>query len=72
MDVQRYLQSIEEIGENVEMLVFFNSTDVLSVKEKEVQTWKNNDVYEEVENVGQDNTVRWVVTEKLKEGEVVI
>ena len=52
MDVQRYLQSIEEIGEDVEMLGLFNFTDVLSPKEKKVQSWKNNDVYEEVENLG--------------------
>ena len=40
---------------------------------KKVQSWKNNAVYEEVENVGQEViSVRWVITEKLKEGKSLI
>ena len=73
MDVMESLCDLEEIQENVEMIVFFNSDEVATAKEKELNSWKENEVFEEVENTGQDTiSVRWVVTEKFKEGKAVV
>ena len=48
----------------------YNSEEVCMAKEKEIQNWRQNDVYKEVE--GQVTvSVRWIITEKLKEGETV-
>ena len=61
------------MSDSEEMIVLFSSSEVLVAKEKEIESWKSNDVYEEVENVGQDAlTVRWVVTEKIKDGQSVV
>lgn len=60
------------VADEVEMLVLFNSDDVWSAKQSEIQNWIDNEVYEEVEDVGQRfMSVRWVVTEKLKRDEKV-
>ena len=73
IDLQQGLQNVEEISEDTELLVFFSSTEVMSAKEKEIESWKGNSVYEEVENVGQTAiSTRWVVTEKLRDGEPVL
>lgn len=53
--------------------VFYGSSNVRYHEEKteEIQKWKDLDVYEEVENVGQPwITCRWVCTEKLKGGKL--
>ena len=45
---------------------------VLSAKLKELESWKENEVYDEVEDIGQDRiSVRWVVTEKMKDDKVI-
>ena len=49
------------------MRILFNSKDIVAAKEKEVDSWKTNGVYEEIDNCGQNmSTVRWVVIEKIK------
>ena len=41
-------------------------------KIKEIDNWKKNNVYEEVENNGQSViSVRWVITDKIKDGNTV-
>ena len=58
----------EIVADEQELLILFNSEDVLSAKEKEIENWKENGVYEEVENIGQTTvTARWVVTNKVKD-----
>ena len=45
---------------------------VLKAKLDELQSWKNNNVYTEVKDTGQDRlSVRWVMTEKIKEENIV-
>ena len=60
-------------GDEVEMLILFNSEEVESAKRKEFENWRDNDVYVESENNGEKYiTVRWVITEKLKDGKPIV
>ena len=73
VDFKESLRDLEEVPEDVEMIVFFNTDEVTAAKEKEFISWRENDVFEEVENCGQDTiSVRWVVTEKVKQGETIV
>lgn len=52
------------IGENV-LTVSTKDAEYIDAKEKELLNWKNLNVYEEVEDEGQDYvSVKWVLTEK--------
>lgn len=43
---------------------------VIEAKEKELQSWRENKAYEEVNDIGQKAiSTRWIVTEKVKGGE---
>ena len=56
-----------------EMLILLNSDAITEAKGKEIANWVQNDVYEEVEfNQQPLLSVRWVVTEKVKNGENVL
>ena len=73
VDLQNDFSSWEVIDDDMEMLILFNSEDVLCAKDNEITNWQNNNVYEEVEDVGQDAiSVRWVVTEKMKSGRPIV
>jgi len=73
VDVKDGLSNLEVVQENVEMVVFFNTEEVNVAKHSELKSWVENDVYEEVENTGQNAiSVRWVVTEKIKDGATVV
>ena len=73
VDLDKDLSEWNVVSDNAEMLIFFNSTEVLTAKESEIKNWNNNGVYEEVDDIGQDAmTVRWVITEKIKNGKSVI
>ena len=64
---------LEVVPDEVEMVVFYSTEEVMKAKEFEVQSWQENDVYEEVEDTGQEFiSVRWVITEKLKDGKPVV
>ena len=66
------LSEIQEITDETEMLVLYNKEEVSEAKEKEIENWRKNDVYEEIANEGQRlMSTRWVVTEKVKEGKVI-
>ena len=59
------IQDLQLIADETQMLIFFNSTEVMEAKEKEIQNWIDNEVFEEIEDSGQQTiSVRWVVTEK--------
>ena len=61
------------VDDDTELLVLFASDEVWCAKEKEIGNWQENDVYEEVEDVGQRAlSVRWVVTEKVRNGQPVV
>ena len=71
-DLVNDFSEIEIVSDDTELLVFFNSDDVMQAKEKEIENWCKNNVYEEVSDIGQDTiSVRWVVTEKIKENKTV-
>ena len=71
MDLSK-VKDLSVVPENVEMIVMFNSESVTHAKHKEINEWKKNDVYEEVENRGQKvMSVRWVVTERMKEAKPI-
>ena len=68
----RDYRNIERIEDEEEILLGFEDKNVIEAKEKELQSWKENNVYEEVENVGQKAiSTRWIVTEKIRGGEKV-
>ena len=47
-----------------------NDVDILQAKSKELQDWKDHNVYSEVENVGQRCiSTKWVISEKNKDEE---
>ena len=50
----------------------YENKNVVEVKEKELQSWRENSVFEEVEDMGQKAmSTRWIVTEKVKGGEII-
>ena len=64
--------NIERVKDEEEILLGFEDKRVIEAKEKELQSWRENDVYEEVEDVGQRIiSTRWIVTEKVKEGKKI-
>ena len=68
----RDYSNIERIEDEEEILLGFEDKRVVEAKEKELQSWRENDVYEEVEDVGQRAiSTRWIVTEKVKEGKKI-
>ena len=63
------LTDLSPVDDEIEMIVLFNNDAVSVAKEKEIKSWKDNEVYEEVVDVGQRAiTVRWVITERFKGG----
>ena len=65
----RNLRDLSSVNDETEMIILFTNDEVMQAKEKEIESWRINDVYEEVIDVGQKViTVRWVVTERFKAG----
>merc|ERR1712055_85918 len=63
------VNDIEIIGDDTEMVVLFNNKQVAVAKRQEINNWIDNGVFESVENEGQRYiSVRWVITEKVKDG----
>ena len=70
-DLHKDFIDLQEVPDNVELMVLFNSDNVRSAKQDEIKNWNENDVYEEVDDVGQSViSMRWVITEKIKEGQI--
>lgn len=68
----RDYERIETIKDEEEVLLGFEDVRIIEAKEDELQSWRQNHVYEEVEDVGQKAiSTRWVVTEKVKGGEKI-
>ena len=67
------LKDMSEIPDEREIPVFFNSDAVEQAKDAEMQNWKDNDVFEEVEDTGQGTiSMRWVPTEKIVDGKTIL
>ena len=72
-DVIKDLVDVQQLDEDAEMLVLYTDHDVETAKNTEIDNWQKNNVFEAVENMGQDTlSVRWVITEKLKGGKRVV
>ena len=68
----RNLRDLSPVNDETEMIILFNNDAVAVAKETEIKTWKDNQVYEEVLDVGQKIiSVRWVITEKFKNQQLV-
>ena len=66
------LSNLTRINENSEMIVLFTNAEVAEAQEKELETWIENDVFEEIEDRGQRTiSVRWIITEKTKNDQIV-
>ena len=66
------VKDISVVNDAIEMVVFYNNSNVAEAKEKEINSWISNEVFEIVENKCQKYiSMRWVITEKMKEGKVV-
>ena len=63
------IRDLSVVPDETEMIILLNNNEVYLAKEREIQNWLDNDVFEEVPNNNQKAiTVRWVVTEKVKQG----
>ena len=59
--------SVQKIEDEEEVLLGYENKNVVEAKEKELQSWRENSVFEEVEDMGQKAiSTRWIVTEKVK------
>ena len=73
MDLDRNVEKWREISDDQEILITQSDNAIFDAKVKEIVNWKENYVFEEVEDKGQQRiSVRWVVTEKLKNNLPVI
>ena len=73
VDLDKDFTSWKIVNNEEEMLVLFNSSEVEAAKQREVSNWVENDVFEEVECKSQELlSVRWVITEKIKNGVEVV
>ena len=71
-DLKTGFQELSKLQDDVELFVFYNTEDVSNAKIKEIENWRANEVYSEVDDAGQNAiSTRWVVTEKIKEGKTV-
>jgi len=62
----------QPVEDEAEVLVLSASDCVFDAKLKEIESWKENNVFTEVEDRGQKTiSVRWIITEKIKEGKPV-
>ena len=66
------IQDLTFVSDDSPMIILFSNGDVSRAKEKEITNWILNDVFEEVEDEGQPTiTVRWVITERVSDGNIL-
>ena len=53
-DLRKDFSNLKVVSDEVEMVILFNCEDVMNAKRKEIQNWRDNNVYEEVNSSGQD------------------
>ena len=72
-DVERHFEHLEVIPDEEELFIFYNTGEIHEAKEKEMNNWRTNKVFSEVEDTGQEAiSTRWVITEKMKDGNGVV
>lgn len=73
MDFGKDVSEIREMQQDEEIMITISDEKTMEAKRIEIENWKENEVFEEVEWEGQTTiSVRWVVTEKHnKEGKTV-
>ena len=73
IDMSQEVEKWRRVSDDEEVLITCNNEEVFQAKLRELESWKQNNVFEEVENKGQDLiSVKWIITEKLKNGEKII
>jgi transposase InsO family protein len=69
IDLVRQVEKWRQLPDEAEVLVSGNDSRTIEAKEAELKNWKDNDVFVEVKDEGQAAiSVRWVLTEKVKDG----
>ena len=65
--------SVQKIEDEEEVLLGYENKNVVEAKEKELQSWRKNSVFEEVEYMGQKAiSTRWIVTEGKRGGKLYV
>ena len=60
-------KDIEATGDDIEMVILYNSNKVAEEKGEEMDNWIANDILDSVDNEDKRYmSVRWVITEKVK------
>ena len=75
VDFDSDISNVKQIPDAEEVLISYNSDAVMDAKRREIENWQRNDVYEEVDThmvSVRPISVRWVVTEKLKNGANIV
>ena len=73
IDMSKDVEKWRMLSDDEEILITFDNEDVFKAKLRELESWKQNNVFEEVENEGQDLiSVKWIITEKFINGEKII
>ena len=63
------IQDLQTIPDTIPLIIGFNNSEVAMAKDREVEKWRENNVFEEVKDNGQPTiSVRWVITEKVDNG----
>ena len=66
IDLYRDVEKWRRIDNDNEVLVTYDHSRIKEAKLRELENWKDNKVFEEVKNSGQNTiSLRWVITEKL-------
>ena len=72
VDWEKSVSQWKAVEENI-LMASTNSSEYLPAKLAELEKWKDMGVYDEVDDIGQSYvSVRWVLTEKIKEGTKVM
>ena len=65
----KILDTEEEDTEEIYICAEREKEEIIEAKNKEINNWIKNEVFEEVKDVGQSKiSVRWVIEEKIKDG----
>ena len=73
IDLSRNVQKWRPISDDEDIMCCSSGNDTYPAKLAEMKNWSSNEVFEKVEDCGQNTvSVRWVITEKPENGETVI
>ena len=73
LDFEKDLVEVRNIPEDEETFLAYNSNAIHQAKQDEISNWVKNNVFEEVSFDNQKTiSVRWVITEKMKDSKLVV